>query len=89
MKDAANAKKEVSSSIADPSHQLFSTQNPSAPSNKTPASRPSTSEDPKDKFLNLLTYKIHALGDYVQTIWLFGTTDSYSTQIVKHQFICI
>jgi hypothetical protein len=33
---------------------------------------------------NLLTYKLHALGDYVKTIRLFGTTDSYSTQIVSH-----
>jgi hypothetical protein len=36
----------------------------------------------KNKLLNLLTYKMHALGDYVQSIRLFGTTDSYSTQIV-------
>ncbi|KAF7332930.1 hypothetical protein MVEN_02398900 [Mycena venus] len=35
----------------------------------------------KGKFLNLLTYKFHALGDYVRTIMLFGTTDSFSTQI--------
>jgi hypothetical protein len=40
----------------------------------------------KVKFLNLLTYKLHALGDYVQTIKLFGTTDSYSTQIVSLNF---
>lgn len=37
---------------------------------------------PKGKTLNLFTYKFHALGDYVHTIRLFGTTDSYSTQIV-------
>ena len=37
---------------------------------------------PRKKILNLLTYKFHALGDYVQTIRLFGTTDSYSTQLV-------
>ena len=35
------------------------------------------------KSFNLLTYKFHALGDYVQTIRLFGTTDSYTTQIVS------
>jgi hypothetical protein len=34
------------------------------------------------KKLNLNTYKFHALGDYVTTIRLFGTTDSYSTQLV-------
>jgi hypothetical protein len=35
------------------------------------------------KTLNLFVYKLHALGDYVRTIRLFGTTDSYSTQIVS------
>jgi hypothetical protein len=41
---------------------------------------------PKVKLFNLLIYKLHALGDYVQTIKLFGTTDSYSTQIVSLKF---
>jgi hypothetical protein len=36
----------------------------------------------KVKTLNLLTYKFHALGDYVRTIRMFGTTDSFSTQQV-------
>ena len=44
--------------------------------------------EPTTKFFNLLTYKLHALGDYVQTIQQFGTTDSYSTQIVSSQVIC-
>jgi hypothetical protein len=35
------------------------------------------------KTLNLNTYKFHALGDYVATIRQFGTTDSYSTQVVS------
>jgi len=34
------------------------------------------------KGLNLNTYKIHALGDYVNTIRNYGTTDSYSTELV-------
>jgi hypothetical protein len=38
---------------------------------------------PRVEILNLLTYKLHALGDYVRSIRLFGTTDSYSTQIVS------
>lgn len=38
---------------------------------------------PKAKLFSLFTYKLHALGDYVRTIWLFGTMDSYSTQIVR------
>jgi hypothetical protein len=37
----------------------------------------------KDKPFILKTYKFHALGDYVATIKRFGTTDSYSTEIVS------
>ena len=37
----------------------------------------------KPKQLNLATYKYHSLGDYVETIRRFGTTDSYSTQAVS------
>jgi hypothetical protein len=37
-----------------------------------------TSAQSKVKYLNLLTYKFHVLGDYVQIIKIFGTTDSYS-----------
>jgi hypothetical protein len=37
----------------------------------------------KPKQLNLNTYKFHSLGDYVETIRRFGTTDSYSTQPVS------
>ena len=32
---------------------------------------------------NLSTYKLHALGDYADTIRQRGTTDSYSTQMVR------
>lgn len=35
------------------------------------------------KLFNLATYKMHALGDYARSIVHFGTTDSYSTQIVR------
>ncbi|KZV59901.1 hypothetical protein PENSPDRAFT_694744 [Peniophora sp. CONT] len=35
---------------------------------------------PKRKLFNLVTYKLHALGDYVAHILRFGTTDSYSMQ---------
>jgi hypothetical protein len=37
----------------------------------------------RPKTLNLSVYKVHALGDYVNTIRLFGTTDSFSSQIVS------
>ena len=40
----------------------------------------------KSKFLNLFTYKWHALGDYVHTIRLFGPTDGFSTQVVSNFF---
>ena len=35
------------------------------------------------KVFNLNTYKFHALGDYARTIRVFGTTDSFTTQIVS------
>lgn len=37
----------------------------------------------KTKKFNLNTYKFHAMGDYVRSIRLFGTTDSFTTQIVS------
>jgi hypothetical protein len=37
----------------------------------------------KKKAFNIQTYKCHALGDYVETIRKFGTTDSYSTEPVS------
>jgi hypothetical protein len=49
----------------------------------TMSSQSTKSTPAKVKLFNLNTYKLHALGDYVQTIRLFGTTDSYSTQIVR------
>jgi hypothetical protein len=49
---------------------------------------PSTeSSGVRQKKFNLTTYKFHAMGDYVRTIRLFGTTDSFTTQIVST--ICI
>jgi hypothetical protein len=32
---------------------------------------------------NLATYKTHLLGDYIKSIHMYGTTDSYSTQLVS------
>lgn len=48
-----------------------------------PNNTPSEPAGPKVKRFNLNTYKFHAMGDYVRTIKLFGTTDSYTTQIVS------
>lgn len=46
----------------------------------------SGSEGAKLRTFNMSTYKLHALGDYVKSIWEFGTTDNYSTQVVSLQF---
>ena len=42
----------------------------------------SASSHCKIKMLNLQTPKFHFLGDYVCTIWMFGYTDGFSTQVV-------
>jgi hypothetical protein len=36
----------------------------------------------RQRNFNIQTYKFHALGDYVDTIKVFGTTDSFSTEVV-------
>jgi len=36
------------------------------------------------KVFNLSTYKVHALGNYAQAIWLFGTTDGFTTRVVSN-----
>ena len=51
------------------------------PSNVMPQNHVSSVRLPKQ--LNLKTYKFHALGDYHDTIRLFGTIDSFSTQLVS------
>lgn len=48
----------------------------SVPEKKKKASR-------RIKTFNLNTYKVHALGDYADTIKKYGTTDSYSTESVS------
>jgi hypothetical protein len=45
------------------------------------------SNGPRVKKFNLATYKFHAMGDYIRTISIFGTTDSFTTQIVRHYLI--
>jgi hypothetical protein len=39
------------------------------------------------KIFSMCTYKLHALGHYVAAVARFGTTDSYSTQIVCEYMI--
>jgi hypothetical protein len=40
------------------------------------------------KTFNLNTYKLHALGNYTMTIRRYGTTDSYSTEMVHITSFC-
>ncbi len=47
------------------------------------STRPSAGGKREKKF-NLSTYKLHALGDYVNAIRMFGTTDGYTSQVVSH-----
>jgi hypothetical protein len=43
----------------------------------------------RKKIFTLNTYKYHACGDYPNTIRCYGTTDSYSTEIVSYPLSCI
>lgn len=62
-------------------------KNPSATRGKTAgATKDSASDGRRLCFLNLNTYKMHAFGDYPSSIEEFGTTDSFSTQIVRFVF---
>ena len=61
-------------------HLISTAANPTPSETSTPSVAPAKR---RQKKLNLSTYKLHALADYVHTIRLFGTTDSYSTQTVQ------
>lgn len=50
------------------------------------SANPDPSNRQRVKTLNLSTVKLHFMGDYVAHIRHFGTTDSYSTQLVCMQF---
>lgn len=50
------------------------------PGETAPDPLPPTSA--KRKMFNMFTYKLHALGDYLMAILQYGTSDSYSTQVV-------
>lgn len=56
--------------------------------NQTPSSQQNakrSTKTQKRKF-NLETFKLHALGHYVNAIRMYGTTDNYSTQLVSHYY---
>ena len=50
------------------------------------ASTPAVAPGKRRKGYNLMTSKLHALGDYVHQIKLLGTIDSFTTQIVSRAF---
>ena len=60
-----------------------------APPNTATKGSTTTTNDCRLKVLNLNTYKLHALGHYPSQIELFGTTDSFSTQLVCKQFFSL
>jgi len=53
-------------------------------SKKTGSGGPATEGSPDMKHFSLMTYKIHALGDYADHIEQFGPTDCFTTQYVHH-----
>lgn len=55
---------------------------PTAMAQESRSSRMPAGRSMRKRF-NLCTYKLHALGDYVNAIWMYGTTDNYTTQIVR------
>ena len=46
-------------------------------------SKPAVNGGVKVVSFNMYTYKLHMLGDYVMTIWQYGTSNNYSTQVVS------
>ena len=68
----------TTSSSAPPTSNLLSETPPSGHSRP----QPSSGSGQKANRFNLFTIKFHFLGDYVHHIRLFGTTDSFSTQLV-------
>ncbi|KAG8701769.1 hypothetical protein FRC11_011923, partial [Ceratobasidium sp. 423] len=63
-----------------------SSMNPNkAKSKSKPQAQDALHEGRQHCSLNLNTYKVHSMVDYVSTIEEYGTTDSYSTQIPETQ----
>lgn len=64
------------------SQTTTTTSTTSTPTSAIPEPSSTSKNGRREKMFNLSTVKLHFLGDYVRSIRLFGTTDSYSTQIV-------
>jgi hypothetical protein len=73
LEPAINAASSLPPTMNSPSETSSSSHSPT---------QTSSGSGPKKKGFNLITIKFHFLGDYVRHIRLFGTTDSYSTQLV-------
>jgi hypothetical protein len=84
-KEARQRSKQASKVVAEAIPQLSSQT--SAGQSKAPSPAVSSPKGKKPKTLNLLIYKAHALGDYADTIRQFGTSDSYSSQLVSILFV--
>lgn len=72
-----------------PSEVVARQRRQQAEAEKKKGTNTSSLNGPRNKRINMHTYKFHALGDYTATIKLFGTTDSYTTQVVSDIYICI
>lgn len=79
----SQATPETSSQTSAEATPETSSQAPAEESSQAPSPAVSAAKGKRPKTLNLFVYKLHALGDYAATIRLFGTSDSYSTQIVS------
>src|SRR6267154_5996392 len=72
-----------------PKERSARTRRKAAKSNKTSGKQPPTHSSanstagPKRRWFRIDTYKWHALGDYLISIRLFGTTNSYLSQTVR------
>ena len=55
-----------------------------ADARKNPGTSSTQGSQRRPKQFSLATFKLHALGDYVDDIKRFGTTDSYTTRTVSH-----
>ncbi|KAF9032741.1 hypothetical protein BJ165DRAFT_1357712, partial [Panaeolus papilionaceus] len=75
---AARVRREIAASVGAPGQEVITNSETLA----SPESRNRNSR--RAKTLNLQTIKMHFLGDYAEHVRLFGTSDSYSTQLVRY-----
>ncbi|KAJ3537968.1 hypothetical protein NMY22_g5372 [Coprinellus aureogranulatus] len=83
--------KKVASQLANVAQQLEDARIPAGQPSTTvhavaslPVVAESAGDERREKTWNINTPKFHSLGDYPSYIRLYGTTDSYSTQLSEH-----